>query len=275
MKDAILGRGNVFLEKGQSVHSKRDYSRVLHMYPTCTESLINIAILMQKDAHLSAAWHFFTMAYSIDNLSVDSMKGRATVNHSLGNHFAAFLDISRALEIKPNNAELLTYRGFIYQALDDNPSALQSYQLAIERDPCYSPAYYNAGNHYLRQHSWSNAISKYSCAVKYDRQDYRSFMNRGLAWMMVDELQKARKDFEFVIELVPTSFLGHYSLAYLFGRLEMYQEAECEISKAIDLSNDGAAYEFRAKVRSKLGKWNIAMTDHITSTETIDHVASK
>ena len=131
MKEAILGRGNVYSAMGDVVKSRKDYSRVLHMYPKSSDTLINIAYTMQSEKRPKDAWRYFTMAYTIDPRCTAALKGRALVNSSTDNTFSAYLDITRAIEISPENAELLNNRGVIYESLDDNVSALQNYKVII------------------------------------------------------------------------------------------------------------------------------------------------
>ena len=129
MKEAILGRGNVYAAMGDLTKSRKDYSRVLHMYPKSADTLINIAYTMQQERRPKDAWRYFTMAYTIDPRCTAALKGRALVNSSTNNPFSAYLDITRAIEISPENAELLNNRGVIYESLDDNVSALQNYKV--------------------------------------------------------------------------------------------------------------------------------------------------
>ena len=162
MKEAILGRGNVYAAMGDNLKSRKDYSRVLHMYPLSSDTLINIAYTMQSEGRPKDAWRYFTMAYTIDPQCTAALKGRALVNSSTNNPFSAYLDITRAIEISPENAELLNNRGVIYESLNDNVSAYQNYRLAIKADPKFGLAYYNAGNHQLMQHNWEKGVEYFT-----------------------------------------------------------------------------------------------------------------
>lgn len=77
-----------------------------------------------------------------------ALEGRAIVNLQMSNTFAAFQDINASIYIVPT-AELLTNRGVISQFMNDRVNAMRDYRLAIEMDPKYSLAYFNAGNVYF------------------------------------------------------------------------------------------------------------------------------
>lgn len=115
MKEAILGRGNVYSAMNEMVKSRRDYSRVLHMYPRSADTLINIAHTMHNEGNPQVAWRYFTMAYTIDPLCTAALKGRALVNSSTDNPFAAYLDISRAIvrwQLSNNRKYLQTMQNY-------------------------------------------------------------------------------------------------------------------------------------------------------------------
>ncbi|KAJ1567925.1 cytochrome c oxidase subunit 1, partial [Nowakowskiella sp. JEL0078] len=126
--EAYLGRGNVHASVGNYDKARRDYSRVIKMYPLCTEAYANMAYTMQMESRNKRAWHLFTVALTIDSKSSLAFEGRAMVHFSMKNYFAALVDICKAVELEPTNAEYLTNRGVIYQYLNDLPSALHNYK---------------------------------------------------------------------------------------------------------------------------------------------------
>lgn len=155
----------------------------------------------------------------------------------------------------PNNAQLLTNRGTIFEALGDNNSALLSYKKAIKIDENFGLAYYNAGNHYLKQHAWEKAIEFYSTALSINEQDDASTLNRGIAYLMLSDHQSAKKDFEKAIELNSSLAIAYSNLGYLYhsnGNMIFitgdYEKAEMVFQKVIELNpDDELAYKCRAE----------------------------
>ena len=72
------------------------------------------------------------------------------------------MDISRALEISPKNAEILTNKGVIEEALLHPSEAITCYKAAIAAEPTYSLAYFNAGNIFYKQKSWEIAVTYFT-----------------------------------------------------------------------------------------------------------------
>ena len=90
------------------------------------------------------------MAIAIDPKCISALEGRAVIHYSMRNFFGALVDISKAIvciqlfyyltdyyffftpqEINPNVPEFLVNRGVIYQALNENMFALQSYKVGF------------------------------------------------------------------------------------------------------------------------------------------------
>ena len=77
-----------------------------------------------------------------------ALEGRAIINLQMSDTFAAFQDISAAINVSAT-AELLTNRGVIQQFMNERHNAMNDYQKAIELDPSYYLAHFNAGNMYF------------------------------------------------------------------------------------------------------------------------------
>lgn len=97
-----LKQNGVELWKGsQTIHhssyQRRDYAKVLHMYPRCSEAHINIAYMMQKKHRYKKAWELFNAVLASNPDCVSALEGRSVVHHMMGNCFSALVDISQAI----------------------------------------------------------------------------------------------------------------------------------------------------------------------------------
>jgi predicted Zn-dependent protease len=65
--------------------------------------------------------------------------------------------LDRALQARPNNANILNYLGFTHRMLGDYPGSLDYYQKALARDPDHKGAHEYLGELYLNMHQVSGA----------------------------------------------------------------------------------------------------------------------
>nr|KAJ3422198.1 cytochrome c oxidase subunit 1 [Polyrhizophydium stewartii] len=252
MHEALLGRGNVYASMGNLRLARRDYARVIHMYPRCAEAYVNIAYSMQTEGKPLKAWEIFTIALIIDKHCTAALEGRAIVHLTMKNAFAALIDITRAIsnaqEISPSNAEFLTNRGVIFQALNDDVSALQSYKAAIAADGSYGLAFFNAANLYMRQKLWEHAISYFDKAIEANSQDKAALLNRGICRVMLNDTRGALRDLDIAAQIDPNSPQVHFNRGHLLQSLGKYAEAERAFTKVVELvPRDSAAYMRRGQ----------------------------
>ena len=77
--------------------------------------------------------------------TVDLYFHRGAAYISIGNYNKATKDLSKAIDIEPENAELYFYRGYAYTEMDKSEKAMADYSSAIIHDPGFAEAYYNRG----------------------------------------------------------------------------------------------------------------------------------
>src|ERR1700744_5007297 len=79
---------------------------------------------------------------------------------------AAMADYTRAIELKPDDAEAYNNRGFAKQSGNDLAGALADYNQAIKLKPDFAAAYANRGRIEEIEFDFKDAIADYRRAMK-------------------------------------------------------------------------------------------------------------
>ncbi|KAI9199213.1 uncharacterized protein BJ171DRAFT_632051 [Polychytrium aggregatum] len=262
MIEAYLGRGNVYASISETKLARRDYGRVIHMYPNCTAAIVNMAYTMQLEGKYKKAWQLFTMALTIDANCTSALEGRSVVHFTMKNYFGALLDICKAIEICPNKAEYLTNRGVIYQALNDKVSSLQNYKMAIKCDKEYALAYFNAANLYFNQRRWEQARDMYTEAIKLNKADVPAILNRGITYAMLKDFENSIKDLSLALKFAPNMPEIYFNRANVYQSMAEYQRAEDDYTRVLQLTpKDAISYLKRGESRGYLYRGLMAMED--------------
>ncbi len=97
MREAYLGRGNVYVSKGDLLKARRDYVHVAHLFPRCPEAYINIAYTYQMEGKSKKAWEILNQILTMEPSCTMALEGRAMINYYMRNYFNAITDITTAL----------------------------------------------------------------------------------------------------------------------------------------------------------------------------------
>jgi len=93
--------------------------------------------------------------------------------------------------------------GVIYSEGKEYAAAAEQYREASELGPRCPTAYYNYGNDLLAQAEYRRAATLFSKSLRLYPTDAWALNNRGLAYVKMGKLKKARKDFEEALRTNP------------------------------------------------------------------------
>ena len=125
----------------------------------------------------------------------------AEVYNNLGNVYGdkgdfdeAVVNFNTAIKFKSDFVEAYVNRGVAYGKRDEFNKAINDFTTAINLDPGHAGAYFNRGNAYLLKSEIDTAIENYGTAIKLDSDDAQSYCHRGLARLHLKEWDKAKVD---------------------------------------------------------------------------------
>ena len=96
-----------------------------------------------------------------------------------------------------------------------------------------------------------------------DGEDAEVYSNRGSAYLMIDEIDRAISDFDRAIQLEPDNAIRYYNRGIAFSRKHQEQKAIDDYSRAIQLGPDLApAYGNRAHEFELAGERDKAIADY-------------
>ncbi|XP_078682864.1 uncharacterized protein LOC144917111 isoform X2 [Branchiostoma floridae x Branchiostoma belcheri] len=268
--DAYIGRGNAYMDYGHEegiLMARKDYEHALRLDPTNVTARVNLAYNLQVFGKFMQAWRQFTAAVDMSPRFKPALEGRAVVNLQMSNTYAAWVDINDAVKIGPS-AELYTNRGVINQFMDDYTNAIKDYKSALQLDPTFSLAYFNAANLYFHMKQFTQAKDFYDKAVQCNSKDESAHLNRAITKVMLKDTKGALEDFKMAAQLSPYSAHVYFNRGNLYAGLKQYDKAEKDYTKALSLQPDDAlVYKRRADVRGKLSRTQDAIQDYRRAVE--------
>ena len=130
-------------------------------------------------------------------------------------------DYNKAIQKKPNKAELYLERGFYYAKIEQWQLAIEDCSKAIQLNPNNAKYYVARGIYYGELQQFELVIQDYNKAILIDPDDPQSYILRGAAYKEIEQFELAIVDFNTGIEKKHT--LGNIIYAY---RGRCYQQLE-------------------------------------------------
>jgi tetratricopeptide (TPR) repeat protein len=144
-----------------------------------------------------------------------------------------------------DDPEVLRVQGYLQETQQDYPSAIGSYQHAIERASNWSYLYISLGAALRAEKRFDDAIRAYQKAADLYPQDPRAEGGIGAAYYALEQYGPAESHLGRSVELDPTYANGWGQLGWLFYVQKAYDKAQPPFEKAVDLEKDSgknAAY---------------------------------
>jgi len=187
---------------------------------------------------------------------------RGLIYHDLEEYNKAIKDYHKAIELKPDDANVYNNRGNTYIELQDYNNAIKDYNKAIELNSNFSEAYNNRGFSYKNITKFNNAIKDYDKAIEISPEVAIFYTNRGSVFFELNKYNEAIEDFNKAIELEPSDPILYSNRGSGYYGMKNHKKAIKDFNKAIELkSNLGIAYSNRGGAFFDLGEYRKAFND--------------
>lgn len=175
---------------------------------------------------------------------------------------SALDDLTRAIELNPNNAVAFFERGSVRLKLGDSKGALEDYDRAVQLKPDHAPAYLARGYAHSELGDELTAIADFTKAIELKPDFAPAFLNRCLSYSNLNQQADAIEDCTKAIQLRPNHPLAYQNRGLARRRLNDYQGAIQDFNLAIRMSPDDAdLYYNRGLARKELGDLKGALSD--------------
>lgn len=178
-------------------------------------------------------------------MSGEEKSQKATAHYQLGvsylndnNIQPAFVEFQKALELNPNDKEVLNAIGVVYLLkLEDYPKAIEYLQRALRVDRNFSEASNNLGFAYEKSGKYDAAVDSYKVAIANPiyKGTEKAFNNLGRTYYRMKRYNEAIDAYREAIKRYPDFHLPYYGLAICYNAMGRYGDAATALKKAMDV----------------------------------------
>jgi len=245
-----------------------------------TEAIRYLNVLIETDSTIAEGWFLrgvakyylndlhgslrdFSKSISKNPLFTYSYHYRAIVENRLSNYNDALKDLEFALDLRPEDEEILFTRGGTYIQMMQYNKAIQDYTRVIRSAPNNTDSWINRGIARLCSNDTIGAINDLSQAIKLNPFYAESYTRRSRIYYERKEYPIALSDINQAISFDSTSTMGYFIRGLIRNAMKNYNGAIDDFDKvlSIDPKNSLSLYN-RALIKSQTGALNAAIDDY-------------
>jgi len=188
----------------------------------------------------------------------------------------------RSAWLEPAEQDRLLRQRSLTEARRGNyQTAIEGFNLLIERNSQSAIDYNNRGLVYFQSGQVAAALGDYNHAIKLDARSASAYNNRANYYAAQGRLAEAIADYETAIDLDPTNVRAWINQGVTFRELEMYLQAIENFDHALQMTQflstganttvlEGHIYGARGRTHHLAGDWNYAIADYHRALDKMD-----
>jgi|GEM_PF-565814 len=194
-------KGFVLFKLNRYKEAENAFVKALEIDPEFAIAWYNLGLLDKKRGNLKMAETYLDKAIEIEDDLTKAYFARAEINKMQGDLDDAVEDYDEVIDNKGTSyIEAYANRGLTKKILGDFNGAIIDINKAIEDMPDNADLYKNRGNLYLLFGDTEMAIDDYTTAIRFDSDYAEAYYNRGLAYLSVYDKVNACYDLERAVE---------------------------------------------------------------------------
>ncbi|HAN77927.1 MAG TPA: hypothetical protein DCQ31_09225 [Bacteroidales bacterium] len=237
-----------FVKSGNEKFKAKDYAGAIVEYnqaitksPTDKVALYNRGLCLKNTKKFPEAIKDFSLVFQLDSSkNFDAVNNCVSCALEMKDYASANGFLTKAIELKKDNARLYFLRGQSFAQLKNNKMAIADYKTATEIDTTMSDAYFASGMLKRADKDFKGSVADYTQTLKYTPNNQQVWFYRGYSYNDLKQYQKAIDDFSKAIEIKPdyTNAFTMRGTAY-FG-MKKAKEACDDWKKAVELGDKNA-----------------------------------
>lgn len=239
---AYNNRGDYYYRQKQYDKAVADFNAALKIYPEFARAYRNLAKVDRDRGRPAAAIESLSRAISLKPTDAESYLKRGDLYYKTKAYDKALADSEKAISLDADNFNAYLNRSAALNELGRHAESLASSSRAISLDPKNAEAWYNRGNTYRLVNNPDSSLYCFTRAIELDSTNYFYFNNRAIAYRSLGKLESAIGDFSRALALEPFNLLllMNRSVCYLDTKKWSEAAADLDVILGINPNYPGA-----------------------------------
>lgn len=190
-----LTRGQMYLEKSDTVKALADYDKAIEIEPYTAQSFSARGLLYFQQKDYNKALADLDEAIRLDPYFAGNFINRGLVKYNLNDLRGAMADYDRVIEMDDNNLIARFNRGLLRSQVADNNRAIKDFDKVIELEPENTMAYLNRAMLHSEIGDNNRAIKDINVVLKEHSDFFTGYYMRSEMKRKLNDLRGAEQDF--------------------------------------------------------------------------------
>jgi tetratricopeptide (TPR) repeat protein len=250
-------------QAGQLVEAEQLCEQIIAAKPDFFDALYLLALVQSQRGKMDVALATYDRALQLRPDSAELHFNRGNILEALKRHNEALASYDRAIQSRPDLARAHLKRGNILNQLNQRDEALANYDHALALRPDFALAHYERGNVLLSLKRFEEAIASYERALALQPRYAGALSNRGNALQELNRFEEALASYDSALALRPDFALVYFNRGNVLQALKRYDEALASYDRGLALQPDLAeAHSNRGNALQALNRYDEALASY-------------
>jgi tetratricopeptide (TPR) repeat protein len=241
-------------------------TQVIKANPKAKEALVKRAAILAESKLLTPAIADMSRAIEVDPQDARLRNTRGYFHLSQQKLKEALQDFSDAIGLDMNYAEPHNNRGLVRIAMGDAKTAVKDFDEAVKIKAKYLDAHNNRGYALMKLENYPEAIASFTTAIEIEPKYVNAWNNRGQAKLKAGQAEQALTDFSEAVRLSPNTLSYHIGRADAYKALGRDAEAQADRDRVAWMQSLGALTQQVARNPKLAANW-VARGKHLLKAE--------
>jgi Flp pilus assembly protein TadD len=176
------------------------------------------------------------------------------------NLYLAYVQYDKSLQMNPGNLRVEYKKGLALLLGGKNDDAIKQFQIVIDKNPNYAPAYEGIGRAYFQKKEYSESEKKFLRAVILDPKLWKSNNYLGYIHDYRKDYKAAIHEYKSALQIKPEKGFIYNNLGVSYSLAGNYKKAVAAFDKAIELNyRESKVYNNMALALAHLDRYDEAL----------------
>ena len=236
--EVFLLEGKILTTLGESAKAKFAFLRSIELEPDHLEARLELAQYYGGLTNYDKAFSYVNEALRINQNYARAYFIKGLIYRKGGIDSLAISSLQTAAELDANTIEPYIFLGIIHGE-QNNPLAVDYYNSALEIDPNNQQVIYALAYFYQENGEYRKALNRYEQLITLDEENALAYYNRGYIHLKyLDQPDSALVEFSNALEKNPKYFQAYYNRGLASEQLGDIESAKLDYKAALTLSHN-------------------------------------